>query len=270
MQNLLLLFTKHGATVVFVLLEILCFYLMVHFNRHQNDIFLHSSNVFSGKVYHENKRIREYLSLREVNDSLALEVSKLKKRLLLLEGYGKQKNIDSLGNLEVISAKVINQTINLYNNYITINKGEKDGVKEQMGVIGNNGVVGIVTQTSENYATILSVLNTISGVSAKIKEQSHFGVLTWDPGSTYNTFNLEAIPKHATIEIGDSIITSGFSTIFPPDIFIGKISNFDFKKGNSNYNIEVKTKINLTNLEYVYLIKNDDAEEIKSLEERIE
>lgn len=270
MQNLLLLFTKHGATVIFVVLEVICFYLVINYNRHQSDIFVHSSNVFSGKLFNENKRVREYLSLRDVNDSLSFELSKLRTRLLLLEGYGKQKNIDSLGNLNVISGKVINQTINLFNNYITINKGSEDGVKEGMGVIGNNGVVGIVTSTSSNYATILSTLNTISGVSAKVKNQNHFGILIWDPGSDYNIFKLEAIPKHATLAVGDSILTSGFSTVFPPNIFIGKIKSFDFKKGNSNYNIEVRTDINLTNLEYVYLVENEDAEEIKSLEESIE
>lgn len=270
MQNLLLLLTRYGSTLLFILLEIICFYLVINYNRQQKDIFIHSSNLASGKLYTEKDRIQDFMSLRNINDSLALENARLKRRLLLLEGYGKQNTLDSLGRIDVSPAKVINQTINQFNNYITINKGSVDGVKKGMGAIDEKGIVGIVTQVSENYATILTLLNTTNGVSVLIKSHNNFGVLKWVAGSNYRSFKIEAIPKHVNISIGDSIVTSGYSTVYPPNIYIGQIKKYDFKKGSSNYNIEVTLENDLTNVDYVYLINNQDASEIQELESTLE
>lgn len=270
MQNLLLLFTRYGSTLLFIILEVICFYLVVNYNHQQKDIFVHSSNLASGKIFNEKNRIQDFLSLRNINDSLALENARLKRRLLLLEGYGKQKNLDSLGNLAVNPAKVINQTINQFNNYLTINKGSNDGVRKGMGAIGEKGPIGVVTHVSENYATILSLLNTTSGVSVLINGKNNFGVLKWLPDTDYKTFQVEAIPKHAQISVGDSVITSGFSTIYPPNIYIGKIREYDFTDGSSNYDITIEIENDLTSIDYVYLIENNDAMEIKELESNLE
>lgn len=270
MRNLMLLLSNFGSTILFVVLEIICFVLIINYNQQQKSIFAHSTNLFSGKVYSEKKKISDFLALRNVNDSLATEISVLKKRLLLLEGYGERKNIDSLANLKVKTARVINLSYKTFNNYITIDKGSDDGIKEGTGVIGDNGIIGVVTQTSNKYAIILSLLNSTSGISAKIKGENHFGVFRWEPGTDYFSFKLDAIPKHANLEIGDSILTSGYSTIFPPNLYIGQISHFEFKKGKSNYEIDVTTDVDLTNIEYVYIIENKDADEINKLENTIE
>lgn len=270
MRNLLLLLSRFGSTILFVVLEVICIFLIINYNKQQQSIFLHSTNLFSGKVYTEKKKVTDFLSLRSVNDSLAQEISILKKRLLLLEGYGEQKNIDTLANLNVIPARVVNQSIGSFNNYITINKGTKDNIKSGMGVIGPNGVIGVVTKSTDNYALVLSILNSTSGISAKLKNKNYFGVFKWEPGNDLKTFKLESIPKHADINTGDTILTSGYSTFFPPNIYIGKVSQFDLKEGKSNFNIRAEVDINLSNLEYVYIIENQDALEIKELENTLE
>lgn len=270
MQNLLLLFSRYGSTLLFIILEVICFYLIVNYNHTQKDIFINSSTLATGKIFNERNRVKDFLSLRNINDSLALENAKLKRRLLLLEGYGKKNSLDSLANIDIMPAKVINQTINQFNNYITVDKGAIDKVVKGMGVIDEKGVVGVVTQVSENYATILSLLNTTNGISVLIKGRNNFGVLKWKPGGDYTSFQVEAIPKHVNISVGDTIVTSGYSTIYPPNIYIGRIKEYDFKKGSSNYNIEITIDNDLTSLDYVYLVESKDAKEIKELESNLE
>jgi rod shape-determining protein MreC len=163
-----------------------------------------------------------------------------------------------------IPAEVIDNSVNRQNNYITINKGKKDGIKPEMGLVGPNGIVGIITNVSEHYATGQTVLNRRWRVSAKIKNSNYFGSLVWD-GLDYRFARLNEIPFHVELAIGDTIITSGYSSVFPAGIMIGQIENFDIGSGDNFYEIGVRLSTNFKTLTYVEVVQDKDASEIKNL-----
>lgn len=267
MRNIILFFAKHGSTFLFILLEIICFILIINFNNNQKSIYLHSSNLVSGKLYKEKQRLVDFFSLSEQLDSLQEENARLMRRVLYHEGYGKSIEIDSgQFNFQLIPAKIINQSINSRNNYLTINKGTSHGIRADMGVIDKNGIIGIIQGANTKYARVLSLLNSKSRISAKIKNKGYYGNIVWRNLDTQR-LDLEAIPTHATVAVGDSIVTSGYSTMFPSDIFIGTIETYDTKKGASNYNITVKLNNNFSNLQHVFVIDNTAQNFQKTIEQ---
>ncbi len=266
MRNIILFFAKHGSTFLFILLEIICFILIINFNNNQRSIYLHSSNLISGKLYEEKQKFVDFFSLSEQLDSLQVENARLLRRVLYHEGYGKSIEIDSSDfNYKLIPAKIINQSINSRNNYLTIDKGTIDDIRPDMGVIGRNGIIGIVQNANTKYARVLSILNSKSRISAKIKNKGYFGNILWRNLDTQR-LDLEAIPTHATVAVGDTVVTSGYSTMFPPNIFIGTIETFQSKKGASNYNITVKLNNNFSKLQHVFVIDNTAQDFQKTIE----
>jgi rod shape-determining protein MreC len=163
-----------------------------------------------------------------------------------------------------IPAEVINNSVNRQNNYITINKGKKDGIRPEMGLVGPNGIVGIITHVSDHYATGQTVLNRRWKVSAKIKNSNYFGSLVWD-GLDYRFARLNEIPFHVELAVGDTIITSGYSSVFPAGVMIGQIENFDIGSGDNFYEIGVRLSTNFKILTYVEVVQDKDANEIKNL-----
>ena len=148
---------------------------------------------------------------------------------------------------------------------MTLNAGTKDGIKKDMGVISEYGLLGIVRDVNSRYAHVISVLNSQSRISCSVKPHAYPGNLVWknlDP----KFMNLESIPKHVDIAIGDSIITNRYSTIFPPNIFVGTIASFQVERGSSNYNIKVKLANDIPNTKVAYIVKNNFSEEQKALE----
>lgn len=271
MRNLLLLFIKYGGFVTFLVFELICFYLIVNYNQTQKDIFLNSSNLLAGGINEKALGIKKFSSLQETNDSLRLENSQLLEKIINLPGVeltpaSLPKRIDSSGNqYRLIPSDICNKTLHLSNNYFTLCKGKKEGFKKDMGVISLKGVVGKVSAVSDHYAKVTTVLNSQSSISAMIKSKSFFGSLVWK-NESLNSFSLEGIPKYANIEVGDTIITSGYSTIFPKGIIIGTISSFKTTEAYS-YSIKVKTKTDLASLHTVYVIENLKREEQSLLEE---
>lgn len=256
MRNLLLFFAKYGSSFLFIILEVLCFYLIINFNQSQRSIFLYSSNLFTGKLYKEKQKVTDVFSLSDEMDSLRLENAELLRRTLYYEGYGNPPIIDTATfAYDLIPAKVINQSINSRTNYMTINKGAEDGIMLDMGLISNDGILGIINHVNSSYSRAISILNSNIRISAAVKNKGYFGNLIW-PNYDTERMNLEAVPKHANIEIGDSIVTSGYSTIFPSDIFIGRIETFDVRKGAANYTISVKLNNDLSKTKYAYIINN--------------
>ena len=256
MRNLLLFFAKYGSSFLFILLEILCFYLIVNFNQSQRSIFLYSSNVITGKLYQEKQKVTDVFRLSDEVDSLRQENAVLLRRVLYYEGYGNPPTIDtSKFAYDLIPARVINQSINSRNNYMTINKGSNDGIAMDMGLISHDGLLGIIDNVNTKYARAISMLNSNIRISASIKNTGYFGNLLWR-NNDIERMNLEAVPKHANITVGDSIVTSGYSTIFPANIFIGKIETFDVRKGAANYSITVKLNNDLSQTKYAYVINN--------------
>jgi len=274
MRNLILLFVKYGNIFLFIFLEIICLSLVARYNVSQNEIFVNSSNIFSGKLYGGVNNLRQYFNLSAVSDSLANENARLRKLLYNTE-VGEITRRDSLLSQDstlqysYITAKVINNSINLNNNKITIDKGGLAGIQKRMGVIDANGVVGIVKEVNDNFAVVLSILHRSVRISAAIKNKGYFGSIQWN-GNDPTRLDLVDVSRHANIAMGDTIVTSGYSTKFPPNITLGVIDTFWLKQGNDSYAIEVKLNNDISKLQYVYIIDNLLAEEQKAIEEATE
>jgi len=271
MRNLILLFVKYGNIFLFLFLELICLGLVAKYNSSQNEIFVNSANILSGSVYGGVNNFKQYFQLSSISDSLALENARLRKLLYNTEVNELAKrdsliNQDSALQYSYITAKVINNSINLNNNKITLNKGRKAGIQNRMGVIDANGIVGIVKEVNENFSVVLSVLHRNVRISAAVKNKGYFGSMQWTRNNP-SLLDLTDISRHANIAIGDTIVTSGYSTKFPPNITLGVIDTFWLEQGDDSYAIEVKLNNDISNLKYVYVVDNLLAEEQKALEE---
>lgn len=260
MRNLIYLILRYSALILFLFLELISFILIINYNKSQKEIWAHSSNLLTGNVFDKVEGVQGFFDLQEVNDSLLAENAKLLETIINYRinskdnYFQKFEELDTVNNYQLIPASICNKTINLRNNYMTLCKGKKDSIAVGMGVISNNGVVGIIKSVSKDFATVLLVLNSQSRISAKVTSKNYHGNLIWDDTDTRILSMLE-VPKHAEIAIGDSISTSGYSTIFPPDIHIGKIKDYSLQGGSNNYKIKVEMKQDINALEYVYVIK---------------
>lgn len=265
MRNLIALLIRFSSLITFVVLEIICFVLIVNYNASQKDIWINSSNLFSGSILETKNEVRSFLDLEDLNKKLQEENALLKESLLLTKGYSAEIEVDTSLRYEYIPASIFSQEYRLRNNFLTINKGIRDSIKVDMGVINNDGVVGIIKSISNKYSLAISLLNTQTRISASIKSSNYFGNLYWE-GRDPSTMTLESIPRYAEVKVGDTIVTSGYSTIFPRDLDIGIIESFEIKEGTSNLDIKVKLSADMTNLSTVYIINNRDKEEIKALQ----
>ena len=274
MGNLIYFFIKYGGFLLFLLLEAISFYLVVEYNNEQGKIFSSSAYRISSTINEEYDDFVSFMSLREVADSLAKENAKLRNRLLEAK-YSNIVNRDTIAiardSIEqqflFIEAKVISNSINRNNNVIRINKGSKHGVEEHSGVVTHDGIVGIVRYATEHYAQVMPILHRQARISAAIKRNKFFGSLLWK-GQDPSIMTLEDIQKHAEVQLGDTIETSGYSSIFPTGKMIGTVSDFSIKPGSNYYEIEVKLNNDFNTLQYVYVAKNLFQSEIKELEEK--
>lgn len=184
---------------------------------------------------------------------------------LLNDGNSKTQGEALTGAFEVINARIIKNMYASPRNYITLNKGETDGIEQDMGVITPLGVLGIVENTSAGYATVQSVLNTKSNINAKIRNTNYFGSLIWD-GMDYDVVQLVDIPRSASVTVGDTITTGAMSSIFPENIPIGVIKKYDLNQNQSSYTIQVDLFNDMANIKNVYIIRNKDRQEILELQ----
>lgn len=213
--------------------------------------------------------VKRYSGMLTTSDSIAAENARLRAELRFATidaSYRRDSVIDTVfkTRYQYISAEVINNTVNQLNNFITINRGSKLGVAQGMGVINDHGLVGIVRAVSTNYATIASVLNIQTRISASIQRNGYFGSLIWT-GKDAEHLQLQDIPRHIDVRLGDTVITSGFSAIFPKGIMIGKVSKVSYDKGSNFYDLQVKLNNNIARLNYVYVIIDKSKNEIDSL-----
>jgi len=275
MRGLLRFLARNYFILLFLLLEAISIGLLVNYNNFQRAKFFNSSNSFVASIYKSYNAVSSFFYLQKTNADLAAENARLRT---VLEQY-KQASIpiDSLHQVvdvqdsterryDFIPAKVINSSFVRQYNYITINKGSNDGVKTDMGIIGPNGVVGIVTSVSSHYATGPTILNKRWKVSAKIKNSNYFGSLAWD-GLDPQYANLNEIPFHVQMEVGDTIVTSGFSDVFPEGVPVGIIETFDHASGRNFFAIKVKLLTNFANLSYIEIVKNNHLEELEQLQQ---
>jgi rod shape-determining protein MreC len=216
-----------------------------------------------------------YWNLSSLNDALAKENARLKMRLpgsqfSNLSDSGTVVNEFNEPRYQYTEAVVINNSVNRNNNYITLNRGANHGVKLQNAVLNGTGegVVGVIVAVSNHFSTAMSVLHQESRISAKIKRNGFYGLAVWN-GKDPRKLTLEAIPKHAKVMKGDSVVSSGYSTIFPEGVFIGTIDKFSNETGTNFYNIEVSLAVDLNSLQYVYIVDDIMKPELKQLEEKI-
>lgn len=269
MQQIFSFIIKNSNRILFLLLLGISLSLTIQFHSFHRSKIISSANFISGGVYEKINSVEEYLNLREQNEQLAWENANLKSMLFKMQDSAKVPNLDSLKGIipeDLIVSKVIHNSFNVYENFLTLNSGDKDGVKPDMGVINSLGIVGIIDNVSKNYATVISILNTKSKINAKIKHSDHFGTLTWD-GKNTGFVQLTDVPRLASIRKGDTIVTGGQSVIFPENIGIGIIEKIQIPTNkNHYYYIDVKLFNDMTNLGHVYIIKTEYSEEIKNLE----
>ena len=264
MQQIINFLIRNKTFLLFLLLFLISFFLTIQSHSYHRSKFINSANFLTGGVYGTFNKIGQYFDLKEENQRLLEENNRLKSILFNEED---QESIDTTLNkrFQLISANVYKNSYSATNNYLTINKGKNDSIKEDLGVITSKGIVGIIDNTSNNYARVMSVLNTNSRINAKLKNSDHFGVLSWDGVSAQNV-QLKDIQKQANITVGDTIVTSGNSIIFPKGIGIGKVLSFALDDTENYYTINVELFNDMTNVGHVHIITDLDKEEIESLE----
>ncbi len=268
MQQILFFFIRNKNFLLFIALFSVSIFLTIQTHSYHKNKFVNSSNSFTGGVYSIKSSITGYFNLREENKVLIDENTRIRKQL---ESYKNTVNIENIDTSSLqskyyfVSAKVINNSFSKTKNKLTINKGEKDSIQLDMGVITSKGIVGIIDNVSKKYATTQSILNTNSQINAKLKNSKHFGSLIWNTEDP-NVVQLIDIPRLATVKVGDTIVTGGRSTIFPEGILIGAVIDFELTEDKNSQNLNIQLFNDMTNLEHVYIINNLDATEIINLE----
>lgn len=270
MKNLFAFVIKHNFIFVFLLLQVICIWLMVRNDGFQGSHVLNSSNRVVANVYETAASTKEYFSLKHENDKLARENAILRNFLKTNYAVLPMKEFvrkDTLYKQQYsyINAKVVNSSVNKRRNFLTLNVGSEQGVTQDMAVMTSNGIVGIVTNVSKNFASAMSLLHKDVRVNCQLKKDGSYGPLIWD-GSDYRYCLLTDIPTHARMNKGDTVITSELSGIFPEGIVVGTIEDYERRKNESYYTARVRLSADLKKVNHVYVIKNKFKQERDSLE----
>lgn len=269
MQQIINFVLRNKTFLVFLLLFGLSLFFTIQSHSYHKSKFINSSNAVTGTVYEAANTVGQYFNLIKENEAL-LEENRMLKSIVHNWDLDSMKihRKDSLqlnAHFKFRTATVYKNSYSQSTNYITINKGKKDSIKVDYGVITSQGIVGIVENTSQNFSSVLSILNTRSRINAQLKKTNHIGSLVWNTESP-EFAQLIDISKFAPVAIGDTIITGGQSTIFPKGILIGTVNSFHIDSGGDSYIVNVKLFNDMTNIGHVYVIENLQASEIKSLQ----
>lgn len=273
MRNLLAFIAKYNHWFLFVILEVICAVLLFRYNSYQGSVFFSSANVAAGKVYEFDAQAKSFFSLTKVNEQLTQrnlyleeQVKDLTERMVELTNdtnYTKRSQLEMLSSYKLIPAKVITNSINQRDNLITLDKGSDDGVRVDMGVACGNGVVGIVYMVSKKYCVVIPVLNSHSNIRVTVDKRGYFGYLHWlgrRPDKAY----VNDIPLHAKVLPGDQVVTSGYSSIFPPGLQVGKVLYVFKSLDGLSLQLQVRLSTDFSTLRDVCII--DDAK----MKERID
>lgn len=270
MHRLFVLFNKYKTLLYLFILQGLSLWLIFANNRYQNVYAFNTSNKYIAQTLAYRNQLNEYLNFGESNAQLAKENAELRKiiisgRVPVDSSLNAKTDSVYIKRYSVIVSKVINNSVSEDKNFITINKGKKDNVDVDMGIIGPNGIVGKVKSCSDHFATVYSVLHTNNPISAKLKKTNTEGSIQWD-GADPNYVILKNIPRHIKIVANDTILTSSYSDVYPEGIMIGKIVDFKVKGEEAFYRIKVKLSTDFKSLGYVYVVNNILRQEKDSLE----
>jgi rod shape-determining protein MreC len=263
MQQLLAFLYRFRIFGYFFFLELLCFWLLTSYNHYYNASFFNSSNSIAASVQLSRNQFNAYLSLQDVNRELAEENARLRKALA--DQILAQTIIDSTEQYTYIPSKIVNNEYRRSENYLTVNKGLKDGVSPGMGVISPTGVVGIVKSTSRYFSTVTSLLHQDLMISSELVNTKTLCTTQWNANSPLQS-QLRFIPRHIPVRVGDSVVTSGYNSIFPQGILIGTIDAFTLKDESPFYEATINLASDFTSLNWVYIIQNQLKPEIDSLE----
>lgn len=280
MRNLLNFLARYSSWFVFTFYAVLSCCLLFQSNPYQHHVFLTSAGAISTGVYEVTNNVTGYFSLRSINEDLQRQTALLQGEVLQLKDQLRQFREDSLQRqvnaadtarikYNFIIGSVINNSIHNPYNYITINKGLADGVRPEMGVLDQNGVVGVVNVVTPHYARIISLLNPNFRLSCKLRGSDTFGSLVWD-GTNPRTALLEELPKHTQFKRGDTIVTSGYSAMFPEGIPVGIIEGLGRGDDDNFFTLRIKLLTDFTALSTVKVISNTDIVEIKAVESKDE
>ncbi len=278
MRNLLNFFLKYNHWFLFFLLEIISFALLFRFNNYQAGAFFTSSNRMIGAVYELANNVTGYFHLKTINDELVERNVQLEIQLENLRAALTELSLDSTGlerlkkealqGCRLNKAKVIKNSLIHADNYVTIDKGEVDGIRSEMGVVDGNGVVGIVYLTSSHYSIVIPVLNSKSSISCKIKNSDYFGFLKWDGGSSQYAV-VKDMPRHSLFSLGDTVVTSGHSAVFPAGIPVGTVEDMEDSHDGLSYLLKVKLFVDFGRLDAVRVISREGQEERLELERKV-
>ncbi len=270
MQRIINFIIRNKNLLLYLFLFVISLAFTIQSHSYHQSKYFNSANWLTGGIYKTSNSFSSYINLKKENEKLVQENMRLRNFLINKE-YNFQIAVDSLlfdsiqKDYNIISSRIIKNSYSHLDNYITLNKGTKDGITQDMGVITPVGILGIVENTSENYSRVQSILNRKSNLNAKIKNTNNFGSLIWNT-KDYNTVQLVDIPRRVKIKIGDTILTGASSSIFPENIPIGTIKAFDLNTSKSSYSIDINLFNDMSNIKNVYIINNKNREEIQQLE----
>lgn len=279
MRNLLNFLIRNSHWWLFLLLMVVSVAFMVQDSAYPRSVYLSSANEVTGSLFQVSSSVTSYIGLKTENEDLTERMAEMETRIQHLEEYIRNHHdsiksdaafSDTVGkaNYLFLQAQVVNNSVTHVDNYITINKGRSEGVEPDMGVISATGAVGVVSLVSEHFAVIIPVLNSKSRLSCKIQKSNHFGPLMWD-GDNPRYAWLKNQPRHVTFNVGDTIVTSAFSSIFPPGIMVGTVADSK-KEGNDNFNsLKIALSTDFYTLKNVLVVKNNSQKEQLALEENV-
>ena len=270
MRNLLDFFARYNNWLLFTFLEVLSAIMLFRFNSYQGSVWLTSANW----VYEYDSAVEAFFSLTRLNQQLTLKNFYLERQVNQLSRlYGEatgdtiareRLELMNVAQYKLVPAKVVSNTVTRHDNLITIDKGRADGIEPDMGVTSGNGVVGVVCLVSDHYSVVMSLLNSKSRVSCSIRKRGYFGYTRWNGGDA-SYINVEDIPRHAHFKRGDWVETSGYSSIFPPGIIVGKIVEVYNSPDGLSYRLKVNLSTDFGNLRDVCVITDKSFAERQQL-----
>ena len=277
MNNILQFIYKYQHWIVFIVLEIVCFVLLFSYNSFQSSVYLSTANEVIARLLNGKNKVTSYFDLVEQNQALASQNAELLQRVVGLEMLNAQYQQDSLTEVETInrirhagyhitSALVIDKSVNNTDNYFTLNRGEADGIRPDMGVVSVDGVVGVVFRCTEHYSLVMPLLNSNSSISCKVNKE--IGYLRWDGGDArYAT--LHDLPFYSVVEPGDTIVTSGSSSFFPEDVMVGRVEEVYPSPDGQYMRLKVLLSAQFASLKHAFVVSKMDAEELAVLYEML-
>ncbi len=273
MGRLFQFFYTYRSFFTFLGFEVICIWLVIQNNQYQSSKYFNTSNEVAATIISTSSNVKEYFGLRDINNGLAAENARLREivveqQKILLENRLSKIDSTKLKSFTYTSAKVVNNSVSLSKNFITINKGSDDGVAPGMAVISGKGIVGKVKTVSRHFSVVISVLNVNEQVSSLIKSENYLSTTQWD-GIDPQFVDLKYVPRHVRLHLNDTIVTSGYNAVFPEGILVGVVTEFDLKKEALFYDVRVKLAQDFAQLSYVDVIKSVLKVEKDSIENLI-